>query len=62
VRVGFIEPRKYTLPIEFGDYLKDRAGRHAAIHRKISDTQFRKVDETLRKDLIVWPALEHLRP
>ena len=47
---GFIAPRKYTLPIEFGNYLKDRAHRHAVVYGKISDTQLRKIDETLRND------------
>jgi hypothetical protein len=51
VRDGVIQPRQYTLPIEFGDYLVDRAKRHAAIYGKISDAQRRKIDEAFRKNI-----------
>jgi len=51
VREGLIAPRKYILPIEFGDYLKDRACRRTVVYGKISDKQLGKIDETLRKDM-----------
>lgn len=51
VEKGIITPRKYTLPIEFGDYMKERAGRQAALNGQISDIQLRKIDAAFRRDM-----------
>jgi hypothetical protein len=51
VREGFIEPREYTMPAEFADYLKDHARRYSSIFHQMSDAQLRKIDEAYLKDM-----------
>lgn len=50
VREGLIAPGNYTLPIQFGEYLSDKARRFAAVHEQISDAQRQKIEETAMRN------------
>jgi hypothetical protein len=49
--LGTVGGADYTLPRQFGDYLVEQARRFAAMHAKISDTQWARVDETMWQNL-----------
>lgn len=51
VRDGSIGPSSYTLPAQFGEYIKGKANRYAIVQHSISDTQRKKIDATLWKDI-----------
>jgi hypothetical protein len=51
LRGGVLKPREYIFPIQFGEYLADRATRVWSVMDKISEPQQRKVDEAIRSDL-----------
>jgi len=51
VREGVIEPRSYSLPAKFAEYLIGQARRFAEIHKKISPRQREKIDENMERNL-----------
>lgn len=51
LRGGVLKPREYILPVEFGEFLAERAARTWKIMDDISDTQSKRIEETLRADL-----------
>lgn len=65
LRGGKIEPRKYVLPIQFGDYLADRARRLWDALEGMSALQNKKVEATFRTNIDrfaksqLFQALEH---
>lgn len=51
VRHGIIEPRKYTLPRAFFEYLNDRARKTAELLARISERQSEKIDQSFHSNL-----------
>lgn len=51
VKSGQIEPRRYTLPMQFFDYLNARARRTAELLSGISSRQAKKIDQALRTNI-----------
>ena len=51
VKHGVVGPSSYTLPVQFGEYLMDKARRAADLQRKLSDKQNKKIEESYRKDM-----------
>jgi hypothetical protein len=51
LRGGALKPCEYVFPIQFGEYLADRAKRVWAAMDGISEPQQRKIDEAVRSDL-----------
>lgn len=47
---GAVGPREFTLPVQFGDYMLDRARAVAASIASVSARQGDKIDEALRKN------------
>ena len=47
---GFIEPKKYTLPADFVDYLFHKAKRLAELNSQISSAQRKKIEEAFRRN------------
>jgi hypothetical protein len=50
-RSGVAGSRAYTVPIQFRDYLIEKAERYATLVASISPTQREKMDKTMWKDL-----------
>jgi hypothetical protein len=51
VKHGQIEPRKYTLPREFLEYLNSKARREAELFSRISARQLEKIDRAFRANV-----------
>jgi len=51
LRGGFLKPRQYVLPTQFGEFLADRANRVWEIMSGISDAQQKNINDTIRSDL-----------
>lgn len=51
LRGGIIRPREYVFPIQFAEYLAERAKRVWDIMGEMSEPQQRKVDDAIRSDL-----------
>ena len=51
VKHGVVGPSSYTVPIQFGEYLMDKARRFADVQGRISEEQNRKIEEAYRKDM-----------
>jgi hypothetical protein len=51
VKHGVVGPSSYTLPVQFGEYLMDKAKRAADVQGKLSEKQNRKIEESYRNDL-----------
>jgi hypothetical protein len=48
---GWIEPRKYVLPKAFGDYLNKKARDMVENLDRISDRQFKKIDQAFHQNI-----------
>ncbi|WP_176216959.1 hypothetical protein [Andreprevotia lacus] len=48
---GTIEPKSYTLPAAFGDYINHKAQRISILLGEISEKQKRKIDASFRKNI-----------
>jgi hypothetical protein len=51
VNHGVIGPTRYTLPIQFLDYLMDKSRRAANVQRRISEKQKKKIEESYRNNM-----------
>jgi hypothetical protein len=51
LRGGVLKPREYVFPVQFGDFLADRAARVWEILDDMSGPQQRQVNETIRSNL-----------
>ena len=64
VKHGQIESSKYTLPLNFDEYLKDRARNCSGFYSKISQKQANKINKNFDKDPLrlinaeTWKALQ----
>lgn len=48
---GIVEPKEYTLPRPFGEYLNQKAQRMAGLLSSVSDKQQAKIDSAFRKNV-----------
>lgn len=48
---GFVEPRKYVVPISFGDYLNEKARKMRDALNSVSERQQAKIDESFRTNV-----------
>lgn len=50
-REGLFGSDNFTLPVQFSDYLFDKAKKYGSVKAKISDKQNQKINEFMRKNL-----------
>lgn len=51
VKRGVVGPSSYTLPMQFGDYLMDRAASADNVQENMSEKQKRKIEDSYGKDI-----------